>query len=782
MSGVLLGTWFAGYMQFSTSWILLGLFFYMAHQEYTRKNEIRLEYAKQAVRDERAAITNRLDELPSWVFFPDVERAEWLNKMIKQMWPFIGEYVQDLIKNTIEPSISNSLPKSLKPFRFERVDVGDTPPRIGGIKVYTDHVRRDEIILDMEIKYFLEQWTIHIYPVYFQFHKRFRNKSDHKRISGRYKESPSAWSAEMSFQSTNWQSSSDWWFKCFFHNSTSLFSLYYVFKCHIFFFIKTVDFDLTNVANLLDFPLLNDTIRSVLEDQLAYYLVNPNKYSISLGHGIDLNKLKYPVPQGVIRLHVYEARDLKKADFNLVGKGKSDPYCNIYVGAQKYKTKVINNTLNPQWDEYFEAIVEHKQGMFIDIDVMDQDPGEDDELGSKSIDVQMVANQGLMDTWLPLDEVETGMIHLRAQWVYLSKNPEDLDNTTMEYNSRGSKEEQLSTAMLMVYVDSAKNLIRQKKGMSEPSPQCKLSLGNKTYTGISRSRTSNPVFEESFNFFVLDSRQEALELSITDSAASGKLLGQMTFGLSSLLDAPHMTINRPFTLLDKYKKSLAKSCTVTLRLCLRILVSQKPEDWAVDNNEEVNSFEKIPNVSNNNIEEKSDAITKEVEIVDVPPNPLPESKCSVEDCEIRLRNRGNANTSNLGMIQLTLKYSQQREKLIVAVHKCMNLVGLDSNKLSDPYVRLFLVPDGSKVKTRVIKDNLNPNFDEKFEWSLKESEIYNRTLLVDVKNEVGMFSKSQTRMGQVCIPLSSIPNLFEAVTEWFYLLEPLESSPKSDKH
>lgn len=143
--------------------------------------------------------------------------------------------------------------------------------------------------------------------------------------------------------------------------------------------------------------------------------MNPNKYSISLADGVDLNKLKYPIPQGVIRLHVYEARDLKKADFNLVGKGKSDPYCCLYVGAQKFKTRVIQNTLNPQWDEYYEvvsfygwndimtfphlqAIVEHKQGMFIDIDVMDQDPGEDDEIGSKSIDVQMIANQGIMDT------------------------------------------------------------------------------------------------------------------------------------------------------------------------------------------------------------------------------------------------------------------------------------------------------------------------------------------------------------------------------------------------
>lgn len=67
MSGILLGIWFAGYMNFSTTWILLGIFFYMVHQEYNRTNRLRLEYAKQAMKDERSAITNRLEELPSWV-------------------------------------------------------------------------------------------------------------------------------------------------------------------------------------------------------------------------------------------------------------------------------------------------------------------------------------------------------------------------------------------------------------------------------------------------------------------------------------------------------------------------------------------------------------------------------------------------------------------------------------------------------------------------------------------------------------------------------------------
>jgi len=40
--------------------------------------------AASAKGDEREIVLSRLgDNLPSWVVFPDVERAEWLNRMIK---------------------------------------------------------------------------------------------------------------------------------------------------------------------------------------------------------------------------------------------------------------------------------------------------------------------------------------------------------------------------------------------------------------------------------------------------------------------------------------------------------------------------------------------------------------------------------------------------------------------------------------------------------------------------------------------------------------------------
>lgn len=44
-----------------------------------------------------------------------------------------------------------------------------------------------------------------------------------------------------------------------------------------------------------------------------------------------------------------------KKDIGVLGKGKSDPYALINVGAQEFKTKVIDNTVNPKWDYWCEV-------------------------------------------------------------------------------------------------------------------------------------------------------------------------------------------------------------------------------------------------------------------------------------------------------------------------------------------------------------------------------------------------------------------------------------------
>lgn len=41
------------------------------------------------------------------------------------MWPYIGDFVKNLLKTSVESTINTNLPEKLKPFRFEKIDLGN---------------------------------------------------------------------------------------------------------------------------------------------------------------------------------------------------------------------------------------------------------------------------------------------------------------------------------------------------------------------------------------------------------------------------------------------------------------------------------------------------------------------------------------------------------------------------------------------------------------------------------------------------------------------------------
>lgn len=94
-------------------------------------------------------------------------------------------------------------------------------------------------------------------------------------------------------------------------------------------------------------------------------MVLPNKFPIKLSDDIEIMELKAPEPEGVLRVHVVEARNLMKKDVSMLGKGKSDPYAVITLGAQDFKTKVIDNTVDPKWDFWCEVMFFCKINFFI---------------------------------------------------------------------------------------------------------------------------------------------------------------------------------------------------------------------------------------------------------------------------------------------------------------------------------------------------------------------------------------------------------------------------------
>lgn len=146
--------WGLGYYRFSPSWVALAAIGYMAYMRAYEKRKFIGLVMKAISEDEKRSIIKNIGchELPTWVYFPDIERAEWLNKVIQRMWPYITEYIHKVLVETVQPKVNANLPSSLQPFIFLRTDLGDAPPRIGGVKVYTEEsIRRDEIVMDVDL-------------------------------------------------------------------------------------------------------------------------------------------------------------------------------------------------------------------------------------------------------------------------------------------------------------------------------------------------------------------------------------------------------------------------------------------------------------------------------------------------------------------------------------------------------------------------------------------------------------------------------------------------------
>lgn len=144
-----------GYMQWSVAWLIGPVILSLLRDQWRRESEYKRNLAKAAaLSSEKDVVLAKLDDLPSWVFFPDVERAEWLNRILLQVWPNVNQFARNILKDSIEPAVAESLSNfKLNGFKFERMILGTIAPRVGGVKVYDKNLSRDEIIMDVDLFY-----------------------------------------------------------------------------------------------------------------------------------------------------------------------------------------------------------------------------------------------------------------------------------------------------------------------------------------------------------------------------------------------------------------------------------------------------------------------------------------------------------------------------------------------------------------------------------------------------------------------------------------------------
>ncbi|XP_023153412.2 extended synaptotagmin-2-A isoform X2 [Amphiprion ocellaris] len=802
-----------GYFEFSFSWLLIGLVIFFWWRRNTGGKHSRvsraLAFFEQEERSAKQGLTT--SDLPPWVHFPDVERVEWLNKTVKQMWPYICQFVEKLFHEMIEPAVKESN-AHLSTFCFSKIDIGDKPLRINGVKVYTENVDKRQIIMDLQIS-FVGNTEIDVDI------KRYYCKAGIKsiQIHGVLRVVMEPLLGDMPL--------------------VGALSLFFLKK-------PLLDINWTGLTNILDIPGLNGFSDSLIQDIIYSYLVLPNRITIPLVGDVELAKLRFPMPKGVLRIHFLEAQDLEGKDKFLGGliKGKSDPYGVLQIGNQLFQSKTVKESLHPKWNEVYEALVYEHSGQHLEIELFDEDPDKDDFLGSLMIDMTELHKEQKVDEWFDLEEAPTGKLHLKLEWLSLLSTPEKLDQVLRSVRAdRSLANDGLSSALLVVYLDSAKNLpsnlsdftydgLKQvsvfkalksaKKSSSEPSPYVQFTVGHKTLESKIRYKTKEPLWEDCFSFLVHNPRRQELEVEIKDDKHKCTL-GNLTVPLSGLLVEEDMTLTQCFPL-----KNSGPSSTIKLKMALRILSLEKqvssdqpssvqvrkssvPQPVAAPSprpsfsdsllspptppppidastltlqHRDGEPYSASPrrstsNLSTSNLSTCMSSSQKHLPHKESTPSlasdiSLPFATLELQQRLRQLQNGSAPSQYPLGEVQLTVRHSSQRNKLIVVVHACRNLIAFTKDG-SDPFIRLYLLPDKSRTgrrKTSTMKRTLNPVYDQTFEFSVSMVELHRRTLDVAVKNGGSILSKHKGLLGKVLVDLGG-DDISRGCTQWYDLSE-----------
>uniref|UniRef100_A0A671NNX3 Extended synaptotagmin-2-like n=1 Tax=Sinocyclocheilus anshuiensis TaxID=1608454 RepID=A0A671NNX3_9TELE len=711
-----------GYFEFSFSWLLIVLTVFFFWRRNTRCKNTRLNRALSFFEQEdRVKQELEATELPSWLHSTE-QIHSYVFQTVKQMWPYVCQFVEKLFKETIEPAIKEAN-AHLSTFGFIKIDLGDQPLRINGVKVYSENMDKRQIIMDLQIRY-----------------------------------------------------------TCIFSMLAVCLSI-----CLILSFIQLLDINWTGLTNILDIPGLNGFSDHMIQDIISTYMVLPNRITVPLIDEVELAQLRFPMPKGVLRIHFLEAQNLEVKDTYLGGliKGKSDPYGMLLVSNQLFRSKTIKECLHPKWNEVYEALVYEHSGQHLEIELFDEDPDKDDFLGSLIIDLSELHKEQ------KVDEV------MRLSYLVICH----LSYCTVE-------------CFLSIFVQQS-----GKKVSIDPNPFVKLTVGRKMYTSKVRYKTSEPLWEEAFPFLINNPHTQELEIEVRDSKHKCSL-GSMRVALGSLLKEVDMTLNQQFPLQNSGPNS-----TLKLKMALRVLglekevTSSQPSSVRIRHTSQNNTCvspqpQTATSTSNSTVIQPSHnpscTLTPDnpqgKTVLDGSPVRIAEAGRSVSSLEIsslhkhqshrdstpslasdislpsatlelqqrlqQLQNGSGLSQYPLGEVQLTIRHSSQRNKLIVVVHACRNLIALTKDGL-DPFIRLYLLPDKSRSgrrKTSTLKKTLNPIYDQSFEFSVSIVELHRRTLDVAVKNGGGLLSKHKVLLGKAVADLAS-EDVSKGWTRWYHLTE-----------
>ncbi|XP_045427702.1 multiple C2 and transmembrane domain-containing protein 1 isoform X8 [Pipistrellus kuhlii] len=246
--------------------------------------------------------------------------------------------------------------------------------------------------------------------------------------------------------------------------------------------------------------------------------------------------------RGIVSITLIEGRDLKAMDSN----GLSDPYVKFRLGHQKYKSKIMPKTLNPQWREQFDFHLYEERGGIIDITAWDKDAGKrDDFIGRCQVDLSVLSREQTHKLELQLEEGEGHLVLLVTLTASATVSISDLPISSLE--DQKERDEILKrysplrifhnlkdVGFLQVKVIRAEGLMAADvTGKSDPF--CVVELNNDRLLTHTVYKNLNPEWNKVFTFNIKDIHS-VLEVTVYDEDRdrSADFLGKVAIPLLSI--------------------------------------------------------------------------------------------------------------------------------------------------------------------------------------------------------------------------------------------------------
>ncbi|KAB5527009.1 hypothetical protein DKX38_020856 [Salix brachista] len=407
------------------------------------------------------------DNFPDWISFPAFEQVKWLNKELGKLWPFVAEAATVVVRESVEPLLEDYRPTGITSLKLNKFSLGTVPPKIEGIRVQS--LKQGEVTMDIDLRWCgdpsiilgIEAALVASIPiqlkdleVYTVIRVIFQLAEEIPCISALVIALLSEVFVIIVSEITN---------SCIINQP----------KPKIEYVLKAVGGSLTALPGVSD--MIDDTVNSIVMDMLQW----PHRIVVPIGgipvdtsRSCDYDCCVFPAmellashncdghsghqfelelkPQGKLTVMVVKANDLK----NMEMIGKSDPYALVYIRPMfKFKTHVVDNDLNPVWNQTFDLIAEYKETQSLILEVFDKDIGQDKRLGR----AKLALNELEAETWK-----ELGLRLLSSFDTLKVKDKKDRGTITIKvFYHEFNKEEQL------VALEEEKKIVEERKKLKE---------------------------------------------------------------------------------------------------------------------------------------------------------------------------------------------------------------------------------------------------------------------------------------------------------------------------